>query len=127
MSRMQPPEMPEYREIKWAVLQYVEDGRVYMFGDIEPPLEDYFELTEEQRDWRRPAGDKHFYHDCNNACKYLADLGLLERVGGFYQDREYRITPLGREVARRQPCNIVKTYVEQVRRDIENASRLRRV
>lgn len=129
MSEMQLPEIPGYWEIKWAVLQHVKDGRVYAFGGIESAMENHFDLPEElcRKSFRHSDDDdnpgrhggKVFYKYCNNACRNLTKFKLVEAKGRRYEVKRYRITPLGREVARRQPCNIVKTYVEKVRRELD--------
>ncbi|MDE0042468.1 MAG: hypothetical protein OXT74_10560 [Candidatus Poribacteria bacterium] len=136
MSAPIRPEMPTYCEVKWAVLQHVKDGKDYMFGDIESALESHFELPDElgrksfphSDDDDNPGrhGGKIFYKYCNNACRNLTKYKLLEAKGGHYKVKCYTITPLGCEVARRKPCNIVKSYVDQVRKELENASRPRR-
>ena len=115
--------MPEFWQTKWEVLQHVKDGRVYMFRNIESPLEDRFDLTPEQREKRHRGGEKIFYHKCNQACQFLACLGLLEAEGEFYEDKCYKITALGSEVAKRKRTNIVKRYVEQVKREMKMRSR----
>ena len=80
-------------------------------------------LPQKQREKRHRGGEKIFYHKCNQACQFLACLGLLEAEGEFYEDKCYKITALGSEVAKRKRTNIVKRYVEQVKREMKMPSR----
>ena len=87
--------LPKLRQIKLPLLQLVTDGREYQLRDIVPRLQDYFSLTDEERNEPLPSGRiKKFYNRCNWAQHELKSEGLLESTRRGY----HRITDQGREV-----------------------------
>lgn len=97
------PGIPTQSAIEPAVLECVQVGKTYMFGDIYAAMVAQFGLT---RDFESvtfdggtqmpPSGDNVFYKYCNNACKALVDGGWLDdgKVGR-YQNKKYSITEKG--------------------------------
>ena len=82
------PGIPTPEAIELPILEYVAGGQEYVFGDIYRAMVDYFKLTDEQRrmcfssaNSVKPdgVGYQHvFYKYCHDACKSLADEGVLQ-------------------------------------------------
>lgn len=105
------PGIPTPKAIKQAVLEHVQDGSRYMFGDIYAAMVGYFKLTPEQEEITFPYARNHnqggssggapsganvFYKYCNNACQELVNEACLDDGrGGFFDNKEYRITEEG--------------------------------
>ena len=123
------PDILTPKEQRFPILLIVMTGDYYNFGDIYKAMVAELGLSDELKKGFPYFGDdnstaghggKVFYKYCNNACKYLADLGLLERKGEFHQEMVYKITPLGRAVVERNLRDINKKSVERVRREIRH-------
>lgn len=81
------PGIPTPEEIETQIYFYVTGRQEFLMGDIYRAMADHFELTDEQRrmcfssaDSVNPngVGPQHvFYKYCQDACKSLADRGLL--------------------------------------------------
>ena len=84
------PGIPTPEEIELAVRLHVTGVQEYLFTDIYRAMVDHFKLTDEQKrmcfssaDSVHPdgIGNQHvFYKYGHDACKSLADEGLLEGV-----------------------------------------------
>ena len=86
--------LPKLRQIKLPLLQLVTDGREYQLRDIVPQLQDYFSLTDEERNEVISSGrTKRFHHACGWAQHELKSEGLLESTRRGY----HRITAQGLE------------------------------
>ena len=89
--------LPKLRQIKLPLLQFVTDGREYQLRDIVPQLQDYFSLTDEERNEVIPSGrTKRFHHLCSWVQHGLKSEGLLESTRRGY----HRITAQGLEYFR---------------------------
>lgn len=89
--------LPKLRQIKLPLLQLVTDGREYQLRDIVPQLQDYFSLTDEERNEVIPSGrTKRFHHACGWVQHELKSVGLLESTRRGY----HRITAQGLEYFR---------------------------
>ena len=89
--------IPTTEQIKRSLLQLVTDGREYQLRDIVPQLQDYFSLTDEERNEVIPSGrTKRFHHACSWVQHELKSEGLLESTRRGY----HRITAQGLEYFR---------------------------
>lgn len=89
--------LPKLRQIKLPLLQLVTDGREYQLRDIVPQLQDFFSLTDEERNEVISSGrTKRFHHACSWAQHELKSEGLLESTRRGY----HRITAQGLEFFR---------------------------
>ena len=103
MSR-EYPGIPTPSAIRPAILQHVADRERYGFGSIYTAMVAHFCLTPDLEsvtfagdNQLPPNGDNVFYKYCNLACRQLVDKEWLAAEGGFYENKEYRITDLGLE------------------------------
>ena len=82
------PGIPTPEEMESLLQLYVACNQEYVFGDIYRAMADHFKLTDEQKrmcfssaDSVKPDGMGYqhvFYRYCHDACKSLADRGLLQ-------------------------------------------------
>lgn len=85
--------LPKYNEIMSPALEYLSQHGVERGRDLEGPLADYFNLTEEQKNEMYGSGNgKIFLDRISWALSYLIVAKLIERPKRGY----YQITELGR-------------------------------
>jgi len=79
--------MPEFHEIMYPILDYIEDGQEYNIKEISDKIRDkYFNLSDDQKKERVSNGYTRFHDRLMWARTYLGKAGLVKNTRrGFIQ------------------------------------------
>ncbi|WP_416434100.1 restriction endonuclease [Priestia megaterium] len=100
--------IPKHDEVRLPLLKLISDGGVYTQKTCVEHLQDYFGLTEEEKNAMLSGGRSVFYDRVHWAKFHMKIAGLID----FPRRGEFQITSLGKEVLERNPSKIDKAMLE---------------
>lgn len=102
--------IPKHDEVRLPLLKLMSDGGVYTQKVCVERLQDYFELTEEEKNATLPSGKNIFNDRVHWAKFYMKIAGFID----FPKRGEFQISELGKEVLARNPDKIDTSMLEKI-------------